>query len=199
MELLGIFIAILIGLNLIPLVVKKNYPRFRKSIRIVLIISIVVLVFELVASSMDLKIKGTNTIKIIAGISLISSILYLVLQNTSKSKIIANLILIPTLLISVNHLLVYDRIGIHKLNDELNLVVSSEGFLGCGENIRITKDKFGIFDNQLKLESNLCLIGITKIEPILINNQTIEIMIHHNGERDSENPYHYKIENKNEW
>ena len=132
---IGILIGILIGLNIIPLVVKKNYPTFRKSMRIVLIISIVVLVLELVASSMNLKIKGAYTIKIIAGISLISSVLYLALQKTSKSKIIANLILIP----------------------------------------------------------------ISKIEPIIINNQTIEIMIHHNGGRDSENPYHYKIENNNEW
>ena len=76
---------------------------------------------------------------------------------------------------------------------------SREGFLACGEIIRITKTEFGIFDKEIFYDSNQCLIGITKVETVRIDNNGAEFLIYHNKDQDSENPYQYEIENKNVW
>jgi hypothetical protein len=81
----------------------------------------------------------------------------------------------------------------------LNIVISREGFLACGEIIRLTTSKFCIFDKELIYDSNQCLRGISKIETVEFNNKQAKFLIYHNGEMDSENPYHYEIENRNMW
>jgi ABC-2 type transport system permease protein len=90
-------------------------------------------------------------------------------------------------------------VGCFKITNDLNIVISREGFLGCGEIIRLTTSKFGIFDKELIYDSNQCLRGISKIETVEFNNKQAKFLIYHNGEMDSENPYHYEIENRSVW
>lgn len=77
--------------------------------------------------------------------------------------------------------------------------ISREGFLACGEIIRITKTKFGIFEKEIFYDNNQCLIGITKVETVRIDKNGAEFLIYHNKEQNTENPYKYEIENKNMW
>ena len=95
--------------------------------------------------------------------------------------------------------MLYEKSGSYKITDELNMNISQEGFLACGEIIRITKTEFVIFDKEVFYDKNLCLIGINKVETVRIDKNGAEFLIYHNEERDSENPYQYEIENKNVW
>lgn len=85
------------------------------------------------------------------------------------------------------------------MNNDIDIVVSSVAFLGCGETISLTKSKFIIFDQQLFYNSNECLMGIYKVETIEFNERRARFLIYHSGELDSENPYNYEIKNINVW
>lgn len=73
------------------------------------------------------------------------------------------------------------NLGTYKVNDELNIKISQEGFLACGEIIRLTKSKLLIFEKELIYDSNQCLRGIDRIETIEFNDKRAEFLIYHNG------------------
>ena len=91
--------------------------------------------------------------------------------------------------------LVYER----KLDENNKISVTTGGFLTCGEIINITQTRFWIFDKHVFHIGDLCLIGITKIETIKLDDKNAEFLIYHNGEMDSENPYKYEVKRKNGW
>ena len=91
--------------------------------------------------------------------------------------------------------LVYER----KLDEDNRISVTTGGFLACGEIINITQTRFVIFDKQVFHIGDLCLLGITKIETIKLDDKHAEFLIYHNGQLDSENPYKYDVERKNGW
>ena len=86
-----------------------------------------------------------------------------------------------------------------RRDDTTKISVTKGGFLACGEIIKITQSKFGIFNKEVFHIDNLCVIGIHKIEALKIDEKHIELLIYHNGELDSENPYKYDLERKNGW
>lgn len=90
---------------------------------------------------------------------------------------------------------VYER----QLDDNNKISVTTGGFLSCGEIINITQTKFIIFDQQIFHIRDLCLERITNIEIIKLNNKHAELLIYHNGERDSESPYKHVAERKKGW
>jgi hypothetical protein len=145
------------------------------------------------------KLKSFFAFRAIGMCFVISTFMYFAIFKNSKNKIWKGALLTVLVIITFANQLLYQKIGSYKLNDELNMVISREGFLACGEIIRITKTELGIFDKEVFYDSNQCLIGITKVETVRIDNNGAEFLIFHNKERDSENPYHYKIENKNVW
>ena len=86
-----------------------------------------------------------------------------------------------------------------KIADGYKIQVTTGGLMSCGELIHLTETKLLIFDKKIVYESSLCLQEIERIETIDFDQNSAEFLIYHNGEMDSENPYKYKIENKNVW
>lgn len=194
-----IFFGILIGLNLIPELIKKEYPKTEKIIaRIVFYATIIFLIFILL-SLVGIRFKGLYTNAIIGLTFLISSLIYFVTNKNTRNKIISIVILFPLILVGLYFQFFNQNLGTYKVNDELNIKISQEGFLACGEIIRLTKSKLLIFEKELIYDSNQCLRGIDRIETVKFNDKCAEFLIYHNGEMNSENPYHYEIENKNVW
>ncbi|WMI68203.1 hypothetical protein [Mangrovimonas sp. YM274] len=194
-----IFFGILIGLNLIPELIKKEYPKTEKMIsRIVLISSLSFLILVLL-SFIEIKLKGLYTNSIIGLTFLISSLIYIATKKNTKNKMVSIVFLFPLILVSLYFQFFNKNLGTYKINDELNIKISQEGFLACGEIIRLTKSSLLIFEKELIYDSSQCLRGINRIETIEFNDKRAEFLIYHNGEMDSENPYHYEIENKNVW
>ncbi|WP_338731401.1 hypothetical protein [Mangrovimonas cancribranchiae] len=194
-----IFFGILIGLNLIPELIKKEYPKTEKIIaRIVLYTTLIFLILILL-SLVGITFKGQYTNTIIGLTFLISSLIYFATNKNTRNKIISIVILFPLILVGFYFQFFNQNLGTYKVNDELNIKISQEGFLACGEIIRLTKSKLLIFEKELIYDSNQCLRGIDRIETIEFNDKRAEFLIYHNGEMDSENPYHYEIENKNVW
>jgi ABC-2 type transport system permease protein len=150
-------------------------------------------------SFIGIRFKGLYSNTIIGLTFLISSLIYFATNKNTKKKIISIIILFPLVLVGFYLQFFNQNLGTYKVNNELNIRVSQEGFLACGEIIRLTKSKLLIFDKELIYNSSECLRGINKIETIEFNEKSAELLIYHNGEMDSENPYLYRIENKNVW
>jgi ABC-2 type transport system permease protein len=119
-------------------------------------------------------------------------------KNTRKKIFIASALTI-LIIAAIGNQFFYKKVGSYKITDELNLVISQDGFLSCGEIIRITKTEFRIFDKELNYDNRQCLIGINNVETVRFDKNGAEFLIYHNGNIDSENPYKYEIDNKNVW
>ncbi|ARN71172.1 hypothetical protein BST91_05665 [Nonlabens tegetincola] len=194
-----IFCGILLGLNLIPELIRKEYPKIEKIIaRIVLFATIIFLILILL-SLVGIRLKGLYTDTIISLAFLISSFTYFATKKNTRNKIISIVILFPLILVGFYFQFFSQNLGTYKVNDELNIKISQEGFLACGEIIQLTKSRLLVFEKELIYDTNQCLRGINRIETIKFNKRRAEFLIYHNGEMDSENPYHYEIENTNLW
>jgi ABC-2 type transport system permease protein len=108
-------------------------------------------------------------------------------------------LLTPLIVVSIFALIFGKVLKEFDINNETKIIVTTGGILSCGELIRITQTKFGIFDKEVHYESSLCLREINKIETIKLDEKHAEFLIYHNGEMDSENPYKYEVERKNGW
>ena len=194
-----IFIVIIIGLNLIPQLTKKNFPKTEKAIIQILILTTVTFIILTILLFNGFKLKGLYSNSIIGLIFILISLSYFLIVKYTKRKLVSIFLLIPVVLLSIYLQVFNQTVGCFKITNDLNIVISREGFLGCGEIIRLTTSKFGIFDKELIYDSNQCLRGISKIETVEFNNKQAKFLIYHNGEMDSENPYHYEIDNRNVW
>jgi ABC-2 type transport system permease protein len=194
-----IFILIIIGFNLIPGLTKKRFPKTEKQIERLLIYITIAFLILIVLSFNGIKLKGVYSNLIVGIIFIITSLLYFAINKNTTRKVISIVVLIPLILCSFYFQFFYQNLGRYKVNDDLDIVVSREGFLACGEIIRLTTSKFIIFDQQLNYDSSECLRGIYKVETIEINKKNARFLIYHSGELDSENPYNYEIKNINLW
>lgn len=194
-----IFFGILIGLNLIPEMIKKEYPKTEKIITRIVFYTTIIFLILILLSFVGIRFKGLYTNTIIGLTFLISSLFYFATKKNTRNKIISIVILFPLILAGFYLQFFNQNLGTYRVNDELNIKISQEGFLACGEIIRLTKTRLLIFEKELTYDSNQCLRGIDRIETIEFNDKRAEFLIYHNGEMDSENPYHYEIENKNVW
>lgn len=199
MTLIILFIFILIGLNYIPELTNKRFLKTEKYIeRIVTCVAFIFLIL-IILSFNGIKLKGMYSNLVIGFIFVTTSILYFAINKTTTRKVISIVVLIPFILLSIYLYLFNKNLGRYKVNDDINIVVSQEGFLACGEIIRLTKTKFIIFDKELIQDTNQCLRGIYKIEIIEFNKQRAKFLIYHREKFDSENPYSYEIVNINYW
>ena len=199
MTALIIIIGIIICLNCIPLLTKTYFPKMEKVIVRILIASLILFLTFLIFEFNGYKLKGLYTFPSIGLIFIIMTLLYFALFKNTKKKIITVFLLTPFIVLSIFTLLFNRVLKEFEVNEKTKIVVTSGGLLSCGEIIKISQSKLGIFDNEVNYESNLCLIGITKIETLKIDNKHAEFLIYHNGENDSENPYKYNVERKNVW
>ncbi|ALM19825.1 hypothetical protein AAT17_00400 [Nonlabens sp. MIC269] len=194
-----IFCGILLGLNLIPELIRKEYPKTEKIIARILLFATIIFLILILLSLFGIRLKGLYTDAIISLTFLISSFTFFATKKNTRNKIISIVILFPLILVGFYFQFFSQNLGTYEVNDELNIKISQEGFLACGEIIQLTKSRLLIFEKELIYDTNQCLRGINRIETIKFNNRRAEFLIYHNGEMDSENPYHYEIENTNLW
>ena len=199
MTALIIFILIVIGLNLIPYLTKRDFPVVEKAINRVLIFSTVAFLVLTALVFCGYKLKGIYSNPIIGVIFITITILYFVLAKSTKKKLFAVVILTPLILISLVTLLFGRTIYESKIAEGYKIQVSTGGLLSCGELINLTESEFFLFEKAIVHENSLCLREIERIETINFDQNSAEFLIYHNGEMDSENPYKYKIENNNVW
>lgn len=193
------FILIVVGLNLIPHLTKWNLPKAEKAINRILVLTAVTFFIFTVLSFNGYKLKGLYSNLIIGIIFISTTIVYFVLAKSTKRKLIMVVILIPLILLNLFALLFGRIIYESKIADGYKVQVTTGGLLSCGELIHLTETAFLIFDKEIVYESSLCLREIEQIETINFDQDLGEFLIYHNGEMDSENPFRYKIENKNVW
>ncbi|MBK9328515.1 MAG: hypothetical protein IPM95_04200 [Sphingobacteriales bacterium] len=194
-----IFIGLIIGLNCIPLLTKTAFPKVEKVIvRILIAATILFLTFGIYGLN-GYSLKGLYTFSIITWTFIISTILFFTLFKNTRRKILTAFLLTPLLVVGGLTLILGQLVYERQLDENNRISVTTGGFLACGEIINITQTRFGIFDKQVFHIGDLCLLGITKIETIKLDNKHAEFLIYHNGQLDSENPYKYDVERKNGW
>lgn len=186
------FFLIIIGVNLIPLLIKADISKIENVItKSIKIISPTLLLIAILLS-FGYKIKGTYTLQIIVFVFIISSLLFFSTVRITKQKLVKVTILTPMIIASI-FLLLFGHIKYKcDINHTYRIEVSNGGFLACGEDLRITKSKYVIFDKKVS-HDNLCLTGIYKIETLTLSDSEAELLIYHDGILDSENPYNCSI------
>ena len=199
MTAIAIFILIIIGLNLIPQLTKWNFPKTEKAINRILVFITMTFFVLTVLSFNGYTLKGLYSNSVIGLLFIATTIIYFVLAKNTRKKLVGIVILIPLLLFSLFTFLFGRTIYENKIADDFKIQVTIGGLMSCGELIHLTKTKFLIFDKEIVYESSLCLREIERIETIKFDQDSAEFLIYHNGKMDSENPYKYRIENKNVW
>lgn len=145
------------------------------------------------------NLKGHYSFSTITWTLIISIILFFAWFKNTRRKILTAFLLTPLLILSILTLILGQLVYERQLDKNNRISVTTGGFLACGEIINITQTRFGIFDKQIFHIGDLCLLGITKIETIKLDDKHAEFLIYHNGKMDSENPYKYDVERKNGW
>lgn len=194
-----IFIALIIGLNCVPLLTKTTFPKVEKVIVRILILATIMFLtfgaFELYGYSL----KGHYTFSTITWTFITSTILFFAFFKNTRRKILTVFLLTPILVVAGLTLILGQPLYERQLDERNKISVTTGGFLACGEIIHIKQTRFGIFDKEVFLIDNLCLTGINKIETVKLDDKQAEFLIYHNGEYDSENPYRFEVERKNSW
>jgi ABC-2 type transport system permease protein len=188
----------LIGLNLIPELIKRDSDNLEKAVRNILVVSTFLFLTVVFLPLVGLRLKGLFTSRLIGIVFLTTSLAYFAVNENTWKKVVFVMVLLPILLESFL-LLMNKNLGSYEVNDTLEINVTQEGFISCGETVRLTKSWFLLFDKELLSITNLCLVGISDIETISIDDSKATILIYHSGETDSENPYLLEIENQNVW
>ncbi|MCX2743356.1 hypothetical protein OO013_05735 [Mangrovivirga sp. M17] len=188
-----ILIGLIIALNCVPLLIKRKFPKAKKVVGRILVATTILFLIFTVLKFYGYNLKGNYTFQAIAWSFLVSAILFFTLFKNTKKKLLTVLLLTPLVTWGVMTPLINQVVYEQKFDDQRKIVVTTGGFLACGEIIFITQTKFGIFDKEVLYLDNICLTGIDKIE-FTSDTKHLEFLIHHNGELDSENPYLYTIE-----
>ncbi|QCK16531.1 hypothetical protein [Mangrovivirga cuniculi] len=188
-----ILIGLIIALNCVPLLTKRRFPKAEKAVMRILVATTILFLIFTVFRFFGYNLKGNYTFQAISWSFLVSAILFFTLLKNTKKKLLTVLFLIPLVAWGVITFTTDRVVYEDKFDDQRNIVVTTGGFLACGENIHITQTKFGIFDKEVLHIDHLCLTGIDKIE-ISSDSKHLDFLIYHDGELDSENPYNYTLD-----
>jgi len=194
-----IFIGLIIGLNCIPLLTKTTFPKVEKAVVRMLIVSTILFLTFGIFGLYGYSLKGLYTFSTISWTFIVSTIVYFVIFKITRKKILTAFLLTPLLVLAGLTLILGQLVYVRQLDENNRISVTTGGFLACGEIINITQSRFGIFDKQVFHIGDLCLLGISKIEIIKLDDKHAEFLIYHNGKMDSENPYKHDVERKNGW
>jgi ABC-2 type transport system permease protein len=193
------FLALIVGVNLLPQWVDWLAPRWVATSRKILVFTSGGFVLVLFLNLAGYSLKGAYTHTVVYVAFIVSCFLFFALVKNSIKKIIAAALLSLALLLCT-FMLMFDRTLYRtEVNDQLAIHVSQGGFMACGEQIRFSESALGILDKDITVDNNLCLTGIYKIETASISDVKAEFLIFHDGTRDSETPYFYTLENRGYW
>ena len=194
-----IFIGLIVGLNCIPLLTKKNFPKTEKVIVKIFIASTILFLTYTIFDFNSYRLKGLYTFTVICFTFIISTVIFYSIVKNTEIKILTVFLTIPLIIYIIFYGVLFGRVlNQFNINDSLKITVTSGGLLSCGETIKITQSKFGIFDKEV-YKDEPCLLGIEKIETLIIDDTHAEFLIYHDKKLDSENPYKYIVERKNLW
>jgi hypothetical protein len=194
-----IFIGLIIGLNCIPLLTKTTFPKVEKVVFRMLIATTILFLTFGILGLYGYSLKGLYTFSTITSTFIVSTILFYALFKNTKRKILTAILLTPLLVSSILTFILGQLVYERQIDEKNRISVTTGGFLACGEIVNITQTRFVIFDKHVFHIGDLCLLGITNIETIKLDDKHAEFLIYHNGKMDSENPYKYDVERKNGW
>ena len=194
-----IFIGLVIGLICIPFLTKTTLSKTEKVVARILSVSTILFLIFVTFELNGYHLKGLYSYSIISWIFIISTVLFIILFKNIKIKILTGFLLSPFIILCILTLIVGQVIYVKKIDEKNKIAITTGGFISCGEIIKITETRLGIFDKEVFQVDNLCLTGITKIEIIKLDDIHAEFLIYHNGKNDSENPYKFHVERKNVW
>ena len=184
-----IFIGLIIGLNCIPLLTKTTFPKVEKVVFRMLIATTILFLTFGILGLYGYSLKGLYTFSIITSTFIVSTILFYALFKNTKRKILTAILLTPLLVSSILTFILGQLVYERQIDEKNRISVTTGGFLACGEIVNITQTRFVIFDKHVFHIGDLCLIGITNIETIKLDDKHAEFLIYHNVKMDSENPY----------
>ena len=162
-----IFIGLIIGLNCIPLLTKTNFLKTEKVIGKLLVVATILFLTILIFAFNGYRLKGLYSFLTISLTFICLSIIYFALFKNTTAKILTTTFLLTPLLVVIIYMLLFGQVlKEFDINDNAKIIVTTGGFLSCGELIYITQTKFGLFDKEVHYESSLCLRGIEKIETV---------------------------------
>src|SRR5690606_3460171 len=113
-----ILIVIIIGINLIPELTKKEFPQTEKLITRILIFTLVIFLIITILSFIGLKLKGLYTNSIIGLILIIASLCYFGIVKNTKRKIFRIILLIPFFLLSIYFHFFINVLGRYEINKD---------------------------------------------------------------------------------
>jgi ABC-2 type transport system permease protein len=194
-----LLLGLLIGINFIPQLTKTNFPKTEKVILRILIVSTFLFLTLTIFEYNGYRLKGNYTFSAIGLTFIISALLYFAIFKNTKKKILTIFLITPLIVLSIVSLLFWRVIKEFRINNQYKIEVTKYGRALLGEQLAITESRYIIFSKEIHHMENVCLSGISRIEIITFDNKQAEFLIYHNAEWDSENPYKYRVENKNLW
>lgn len=206
-----VLITIALGISLVLIIKKVNFPKLEKVIKCISFYSLIGIIICAILLAFDFRLKGKYSTSIIGLTFLLSTILLFGLTKNTRSKILSGILTIPIFVFGILSLIwetafvffylialpFQPPIAKFEMNDNHSVEVRVGGFLACGESLVITKSSFGILDKQKYVGNSSCVIGINKIETLEFKENKVEFLIYHNGQTEFENPYKYQVEIKN--
>ena len=196
MSIVLIFIILIIGLNCIPFLTRYCNPKIERIITNLLLVSTLVYLLIIALQVNGYLLKGFYTFLLIGVLFITTLLIYFSIVRNTKKKIAIVFMITPVLVLCLFTLVFGRTIKEFDLNYKHKAIVTTGGFMACGEHLKITKTKFLIFNKEVVSVPNLCLIGITTIKTIKFNTKEVELSIVHSGKTDTENPYYCKIDIK---
>ena len=208
-----VLITIALGISLVLILTKPDFPRAENIIKKISFYSFIGTVFCTLLLFFRFRLKGEYTTSIIGLTFLLSTIILFGLAKNSRTKLLSGILTIPIFLVGVLSLffemtlfffyliaLPFEPpIAKFEINKNHNVEVRVGGFLACGESLVITESQFGILDKQKYVGNNSCVKGINKIETLEFSEIKADFLIYHDGKTEFENPYKYEVELKNVW
>ena len=203
-----VLITIFLGISLVLILTKSDFPKLEKVIKKISFYSLIGILICALLLVFEFRLKGEYTTSIIGLTFVLSTILLFGLTKNTRNKILSGILTIPMFVFGILSLIwempiaffylialpFEPPIAKFEMNDNHNVEVRVGGFLACGESLIITESTFGILDKQKYVGNNSCVTGINKIETLDFKGNKAEFLIYHDGKTEFENPYKYQVE-----
>ena len=208
-----ILIAALLGISLVLILTKSDFPKLEKTIKRISSYSLIGIIVCSLLLTFDLRFKGKYTTTFIGLTFLISTVILFGLTKKTGTKILSGILTIPLAIFGISSLIwevpivffyllampFHPPKAKFEIDKKHNIEVRNGGFMACGESLFVTESTLLILDKLKHVGNNSCVTGINKVETINFKENEVEFLIYHDGKTEFENPYKYQPEIKNVW